>query len=113
MRSVILVISLGLLASSCMQRSDSIGAMPVSPSDYQSQSCASLTRQINAEKADLKALSREQDGDIAADVRAFGATLGSVPEQGAKNQEALIAYSKGKINAIDIAMRRNGCALPE
>ena len=112
MRSVLLVTSLGFLATSCIQRSDSIGAMPVSPTDYQNQSCDSLNRELDKEKANLKALSRAQDDDIAADFRAFGATLASVPAPGARDQDDLIAYSKGKINAIDIAMRRNGCAIP-
>ncbi|WP_144409581.1 hypothetical protein [Martelella endophytica] len=113
MRTAVLLACLGLAATSCStQRSAEIGAMAVPPSNYANLSCESMTSQMAEEKAHLTTLSREQDGEIVADIRAFGASLGSVEQQGAKNQEAAIAYQKGKINAIDIAMRRKGCPMP-
>ena len=42
----------------------------------------------------------------------FGASLGSMSEdQNIKNQETAIAYAKGRVNALDIAMRRKNCAM--
>ncbi|MET3601978.1 hypothetical protein [Martelella mangrovi] len=111
MRIPVTILALSLLAAGCTQRADSIGAMPVSPSQYAGASCQQLSDQMETENNRLKELARLQDEEIVGDFRVMGADLGSVAAEGAGNQQAAIAYSKGKINAIDIAMRRQGCAM--
>ncbi len=110
MRMTAPILALAVLAAGCTQRSDTIGAMPVSPSEYEGASCTQLSALMASEKDRLEELSRLQDEEIVGDFRVMGANLGAVAAQGAGNQENAIAYAKGKVNAIDIAMRHNGCA---
>ena len=111
MRSVAALLCLGLATTACTYNSDSVQPMAVSPTAFSGQSCSSLSDQLTAEKDKLADLSQMQDDGILADVRVMGASLGSVPEGGATNHQSSIAYSKGKVNAIDIAMRKNGCPM--
>ncbi|WP_174801014.1 hypothetical protein [Martelella limonii] len=109
MRSAIAIAVFAATLASCTQRSEEIGAMPMSPAEFAGSSCADLLGQYEVENAKLKDLSQQQDSEIVGDVRAFGANLGSMSDANLKNQETTIAYSKGRLNAIDIAMRRQNC----
>ncbi|MCD1635994.1 hypothetical protein K7H91_19730 [Martelella mediterranea] len=112
MRSALTVIALAATLAACTQRADSIGAIPVSPEEFAGANCETLLSQYEDENAKLKDLSQEQDSEIVGDVRMFGASLGSMSEdQNIKNQETAIAYAKGRVNALDIAMRRKNCAM--
>ena len=112
MRSALTVIALAATLAACTQRADSIGAIPVSPEEFAGSSCETLLSQYEDENAKLKDLAQEQDSEIVGDVRMFGASLGSMSEdQNIKNQETAIAYAKGRVNALDIAMRRKNCTM--
>ena len=111
MRMTAPILALAVLAAGCTQCSETIGAMPVSPGEYEGASCAQLASLMVSEKDRLEELSRLQDEEIVGDFRVMGANLGAVAAEGAGNQENAIAYAKGKVNAIDIAMRRKGCAM--
>ena len=109
MRASLIILSLGLAATACTQRSETIGAMAVSPQPFMAQSCESLDRDYADETAKLKQLSLLQDDAIVADVRVLGASLGSVPQTGSVDKSAAIAYTKGRVNAMDVAMRQKDC----
>nr|WP_272211182.1 hypothetical protein [Marinicella sp. W31]MDC2877067.1 hypothetical protein [Marinicella sp. W31] len=111
MRMSATILALAVLAAGCTQRAETIGAMPVSPGDYAELNCNQLSALMVAENAKLKDLSRLQDEEIFGDFRVMGASLGSVSAEASPNQDSLIAYTKGKVNAVDIAMRRQGCAM--
>lgn len=111
MRSAITVIALAATLSACTQRADSIGVIPVSPEEFADSSCETLLAQYEDENAKLKDLSQLQDEEIVGDVRMFGASLGSMSQQSLKDQETAIAYAKGRVNALDIAMRRKNCQM--
>ncbi|WP_180901868.1 hypothetical protein [Martelella soudanensis] len=111
MRSALTVIALAATLAACTQRADSIGAIPVSPEEFAGSSCETLLSQYEVENAKLKDLAQLQDGAIVGDMRMFGASLGSMSEASVKDQETAIAYAKGRVNALDIAMRRKNCTM--
>lgn len=109
MRPALAIAALAATLAACTQHADSIGVIPVSPEVFAGSSCDDLLGQYETENTKLKDLSQLQDNEIVGDVRVFGASLGSMSEQNLKNQETAIAYAKGRVNALDIAMRRQGC----
>lgn len=112
MRAAMIMLACGVVLAGCTQRSDEIRAVAVSPSEFSGMSCSELSQAYEIEHKRQQTLSLEHDDSIVADVRVMGASLGSVPDKVSVDREAALGYVKGKVNALDIAMRKKGCAMP-
>ncbi len=77
---------------------------------YTNSGCDVVARDLVKEKENLAALSKQQNS--AANGDAFGVFLIGVPTSSVfgGDKEGLVATSKGKINAMESALRSKGCS---
>jgi len=96
-------------ATSCAKRPDAIVPVDIPMAAYTGQSCAALKSVMAKEKAILHAVSKQQHD--AANGDAFGVFLIGVPMSSTfgGDKEGQVAVSKGKVQAIENAMKSKGC----
>ncbi|WLS03117.1 hypothetical protein [Shinella oryzae] len=95
--------------TSCAKRPDAIVPADIPMAAYTGQSCASLSTELAKEKAALHAVSKQQNDAASGD--AFGVFLIGVPMSSTfgGDKEGQVAVAKGKVQAIENAMKSKGC----
>ena len=95
--------------TSCAKRPDAIVPVDIPMAAYTPQSCSSLQTELAKERAALTAVSAEQQN--AANGDAFGVFLIGVPMSSTfgGDKEGNVAVAKGKVQAIENAMKSKGC----
>jgi len=111
MKTKTLLVSAMMLISltACAKRPDAIAPTNIPMAAYTNQSCSSLAQELVQEKATLAALSKAQNSAATGD--AVGVFLVAVPVGSlvGADKEGDIAVSKGKVNAIEMAMKSKNC----
>jgi len=97
------------VASSCAKRPDAIVPADIPMAAYTGQTCPALQTELAKEKAALSAVSKQQHD--AANGDAFGVFLIGVPMSSTfgGDKEGQVAVAKGKVQAIENAMKSKGC----
>jgi len=101
------VVVIGLVG--CAKRPGAIVPANIPVSAYSNQSCQSLAQELIQEQATLAALSSAQSSAATGD--AVGVFLFAVPVGSLVGADKAgdIAVSKGKVNAMELAMKSKGC----
>lgn len=110
MKIKLAAIALAAIAtSSCAKRPDAIVPVDIPMAAYTGQSCPALQTEMAKEKAVLSAVSKQQHE--AANGDAFGVFLIGVPMSSTfgGDKEGQVAVAKGKVQAIENAMKSKGC----
>ncbi|MGB3814006.1 MAG: hypothetical protein WA950_12345 [Shinella sp.] len=97
--------------TSCAKRPDAIVPADIPMAAYTGQSCPTLKTELAKEKAALHAVSKAQHD--AANGDAFGVFLIGVPMSSTfgGDKEGQVAVAKGKVQAIENAMKSKGCTI--
>lgn len=97
-------------AASCAKRPDAIVPADIPMAAYTGQDCAGLQTELSKERAALDAVSKAQHDASNGD--AFGVFLIGVPMSSTfgGDKEGQVAVAKGKVQAIENAMKSKGCA---
>nr|WP_316653984.1 hypothetical protein [uncultured Gellertiella sp.] len=109
MRKSVLLFALPLLIVGCAKRPDAIVPVDIPMAAYGNESCKGLAREMISEQNKLAALSKAQNN--AANGDAFGVFLIGVPMSSTfgGDKEGELAVSKGKIVALENAMKAKNC----
>jgi len=105
--TMVAVIGVGLTA--CAKRPGAIVATNVPVSAYVNESCQQLAQDLINEKNNLAALSKQQNSAATGD--AVGVFMLGVPASSllGGDKEGDIAVAKGKVNAMELAIKQKGC----
>lgn len=100
---------LALALSACAKRPDAIVAVDIPMAAYTNLSCEEIAAEVVKEQENLAALSKQQNS--AANKDMLGVALIGVPASSTfgGDKEGLIANSKGKLNAMESALKSKGC----
>ena len=111
MNKFAVLVVLSVVVAGCAKRPDAIVPVDIPISAYSGQSCSSLRNDLDKERAKLTALSATQNSAATGD--AVGVFLIGVPVSslGGGDQEGNIAVSKGKVQAMEFAMKTKGCRI--
>jgi hypothetical protein len=95
--------------TSCAKRPDAIVPADIPIAAYTPQECPALQVELAKERAALDAVSKAQND--AANGDAFGVFLVGVPMSSTfgGDKEGQVAVAKGKVQAIENAMKSKGC----
>ena len=98
-----------LLISACAKQPDQIAAVDIGADSYSRYSCTQLASEKTEISQELENLSAQQKA--AANGDAWGVVLLGLPlsSMSGRDQEALIAVAKGKVQAIDRQIVAKGC----
>lgn len=98
-----------LAVSACAKRPDAIVPVSIPIEAYTSLSCPQIQAKLNEERARLAGLSAAQDSAATGD--AVGVFLIGVPTSSAfgANKEGEVAASKGKVQAMELALQSKRC----
>ena len=109
MKVRLMMLAVTLVAFGCAKRPDAIVAIDIPMAAYSNQSCSEIAQEIVKEQENLAALSKQQNSAATGD--AVGVALLGVPASSTfgGDKEGLIANSKGKLNAMNAALRSKGC----
>ncbi|WP_413711677.1 hypothetical protein [Rhizobium sp. Rhizsp82] len=99
-----------LAVSSCAKRPDAIVPADIPMAAYTGSSCSDLARELVKEQENLAALSKAQNQAATGD--AVGVFLIGVPTSSTfgGDKEGQVAVAKGKVQAIQNAMRSKRCS---
>jgi len=105
--ATVIVAGIGLTA--CAKRPGAIVATSVPVSAYVNESCEQLNQELMTEKNNLAALSKSQNSAATGD--AIGVFMLGVPASSllGADKEGDIAVSKGKVNAMELAIKQKNC----
>jgi hypothetical protein len=103
-------LALLLATTSCAKRPDAIVPADIPMAAYTGSSCPTLATELVKEQENLAALSKAQNQAATGD--AVGVFLIGVPASSTfgGDKEGQVAVSKGKVQAIQNAMRSKNCA---
>ncbi|MCE1237096.1 MAG: hypothetical protein LWW93_12165 [Hyphomicrobiales bacterium] len=103
------VVGLGIFLGACAKRVDAIVPVDIPMAAYQNMSCQALAQEQIKEQTTLASLSEQQNSAATGD--AVGVFLVGVPVSSTfgGDKEGLVAVSKGKVTAIDSAMKSKNC----
>jgi len=95
--------------TACAKRPGAIAPANIPVSAYLNESCDALAQELIQEQKTLAALSKAQNSAATGD--AVGVFLVAVPVGSlvGADKEGDIAVSKGKVNAIELAIKQKGC----
>jgi len=95
--------------TACAKRPDAIVPVDIPMAAYTNQTCEQLGQEMLKEQQALAAVSKAQTD--AANGDAFGVFLIGVPvgSVAGGDKEGQVAVAKGKVQAIDSAMKSKGC----
>ncbi|MGF9566077.1 hypothetical protein AAIH70_21445 [Neorhizobium sp. BT27B] len=112
MQKKFVMLALALAVTGCAKRPDAIVPVDIPMQAYTNGSCDTLAQEMIKEREALAAVSKQQNDAATGD--AFGVFLTGVPMSSTfgGDKEGHVAVSKGKINAIEAAMRSKGCHVP-
>jgi len=99
-----------LAATSCAKRPDAIVPVDIPMAAYTGSSCPVLAAELVKEQENLAAVSKAQNDAATGD--AVGVFLIGVPTSSTfgGDKEGQVAVAKGKVQAIQNAMRSKNCA---
>lgn len=108
MKRVLVLFSVLVLAS-CAKRPDAIVPVDIPMAAYSGQNCSGLSRELLTERQKLAAVSKVQNQAATGD--AIGVFLIGVPASSTfgGDKEGEVAVSKGKVVAIENAIKAKGC----
>lgn len=100
---------LAVSAAACAKRPDAIVPVDIPMAAYTGQSCPQLSQELLTERGKLASLSKSQSQAATGD--AVGVFLVGVPASSVfgGDKEGEIAVSKGKVVAIESALKSKGC----
>lgn len=109
MYRLMIVLSALALLNACAKRPDAIIPVSIPVASYANMSCQNLALELVDEQEKLGALSKTQNK--AATTDAVGVFFVGIPAGSLTggDKEGQIAVSKGKVQAIEGAMRQRGC----
>ncbi|MBV6651679.1 MAG: hypothetical protein KI789_18305 [Hoeflea sp.] len=109
MKRIVIVMAALAALTGCAKRPNSIAPAAIPMEAYTQLECNKLEADIAAEQANLTALSRAQNDAATGD--AFMVFMVGVPLVSAAggDKEGLIAVSKGKVQAMELAKLQKGC----
>lgn len=112
MKFQFIALAVTLAISGCAKRPDAIVPVDIPMAAYTNNDCPALAQEMVKEQTNLAALSKQQDQAATGD--AIGVFLIGVPTSSTLggDKEGWVAVSKGKVNAIESAMRSKGCNVP-
>jgi len=112
MHKKLVMLAIALAVTGCAKRPDAIVPVDIPMAAYTNSSCQTLAQDMIKEQQALAAVSKQQNDAATGD--AFGVFLIGVPMSSTfgGDKEGQVAVSKGKINAIEAAMRSKGCNVP-
>lgn len=95
--------------SGCAKRPDAIVATDIPMAAYTNYTCKELADELVKEQTNLAAVSKQQNQAATGD--AFGVFLLGVPASSALggDKEGQVSVSKGKVNAIESALKSKRC----
>ena len=98
-----------LALSSCAKRPDAIVPVDIPSAAYSNGTCQSLSQELVKEQSNLAAVSKQQNQAATGD--ALGVFLIGVPASSTfgGDKEGQVAVAKGKVNAIEAALKSKGC----
>jgi len=98
-----------LVFTGCAKRPGAIAPANIPVSAYSNESCEALAQELIQEQKTLAALSKAQHSAATGD--AVGVFLVAVPIGSlvGADKEGDIAVSKGKVNAMELAIKQKGC----
>ena len=107
-RKLLAVVAL-LPVTACAKRPDAIVPVDIPMAAYSGEACPQLARELVSEQGKLASLSKQQNN--AANGDAFGVFLIGVPASSLTggDKEGDVSVSKGKVLAIQNAMKAKGC----
>ena len=93
----------------CAKRPDAIVPVDIPMAAYSNLACPGLAQELAKEQNNLASLSKQQNQAATGD--AVGVFLIGVPASSTfgGDKEGQVAVSKGKVNAIESAMKGKGC----
>ncbi|MBZ9656604.1 hypothetical protein [Phyllobacterium lublinensis] len=105
--SAAVVVAVGL--AGCAKRPDAIVPVDIPMAAYTNLGCQGLAQELVKEQNTLASLSKQQNQAATGD--AVGVFLLGVPASSTfgGDKEGQVAVSKGKVNAIESAIRSKGC----
>ncbi len=98
-----------LAVAGCAKRPDAIVPADIPMAAYSGSACPALAQELIKEQTNLAAVSKQQDQAATGD--AVGVFLLGVPMSSTfgGDKEGQVAVAKGKVNAIEMAMKSKGC----
>jgi len=101
------IVTVGLVG--CAKRPDAIVPVDIPMAAYTNFGCAGLAQELVKERTTLASLSKQQNQAATGD--AVGVFLIGVPASSTfgGDKEGQVAVSKGKVNAIESAMKSKSC----
>jgi hypothetical protein len=109
MKKAILAAAALAALSSCAKRPDAIVPVDIPMAAYANQDCSQLAQELIKEQQNLAAVSKAQNDAATGD--AFGVFLIGVPMSSTfgGDKEGQVAVNKGKVQAIENALKAKGC----
>lgn len=109
MRNMTIALIALLPLAACAKRPDAIVPVDIPMAAYSNDSCEKLAQELIGERNNLGALSKQQNNAATGD--ALGVFLIGVPASSLTggDKEGTISVSKGKIVAIESALKAKGC----
>lgn len=109
MKTRLMVLALGLAVVGCAKRPDAIVPADIPMAAYTNQACPSLAQELVKEQQNLATVSKAQNDAATGD--AVGVFLVGVPMSSTfgGDKEGQVAVAKGKVQAIQSAMKSKGC----
>ncbi len=103
------VLALALASTACAKRPDAIVPADIPMAAYTGSSCPVLAQELIKEQQNLAAVSKAQNDAATGD--AVGVFLVGVPMSSTfgGDKEGQVAVAKGKVQAIQSAMKSKGC----
>lgn len=107
---VVLAACVAISMAGCAKRPDAIVPVDIPMAAYSNLDCEALARELVTERATLASLSEQQSSAATGD--AVGVFLAGVPLSSTfgGDKEGQVAVSKGKVNAIESAIKAKGCS---
>lgn len=108
-RTYVVALMAAAALAACAKRPDAIVPVDIPMAAYTNQTCEQLGQEMLKEQQSLAAVSKAQTD--AANGDAFGVFLIGVPvgSVAGGDKEGQVAVAKGKVQAIDSAMKSKGC----
>jgi hypothetical protein len=112
MKTYIVSLAAALALTACAKRPDAIVPADIPMAAYTNYSCEHLAHEMVQEQANLAAVSKQQRDAATGD--AVGVFLIGVPMSSTSggDKEGQLAVAKGKVQAIDSAIKSKGCNVP-
>ena len=112
MKTHFILLAAALALTACAKRPDAIVPVDIPMAAYTNYSCEHLAQELVREQTNLATVSKQQRDAATGD--AVGVFLIGVPMSSTfgGDKEGQVALAKGKVQAIESAMKSKGCNVP-